>query len=380
MITRQRIVSYGIPTVAVGTIVAAALLSPWNGGGAVVEEPSRPTPTTEDSAARQIDVVFAVDTTASMGGLIEGAKRTVWSIANHIKQSDQHADVHVGLVAYRDIGDDYVTRDFPLSGDLDAMFVELSSYRAAGGGDIPEDVAAGMYDSIYKMKWRANATKMIFIVGDAAPADRGDVPRFDVLAKTASDKQIIVNTIRCGEDRDTAAAWQQIAMLGHGEFSTIRQDGGVQDIATPYDDKLAALSSQIDHSSVILGAAHRGHYAAKMAAAEAAPAAAKADRAGYYASMGSAAARDDGDAVAKVAKGGTATVDTMNADDLPADLQGLSKDELKKELSSRADKRKELQNEIEELSKKRAEFLKTKAGKDGFDGKVKDTVDRELKR
>jgi len=33
---------------------------------------------------------------------------------------------------------------------------------------------------------------------------------------------------------------QQIASLGHGQFSTIQQDGGVQQIATPYDDKLAS--------------------------------------------------------------------------------------------------------------------------------------------
>src|SRR4029077_11900749 len=100
--------------------------------------PARP-PTTA-AGKHAVDVVFAVDTTGSMGGLIDGAKRTVWSIAPHIRKTDPNAELRIGLVAYRDIGDDYVTRDFALTSDLDAVFTELSRYEAAGGGDTPEDV------------------------------------------------------------------------------------------------------------------------------------------------------------------------------------------------------------------------------------------------
>src|SRR5205823_5466194 len=144
-------------------------------------------------------------------------------------------------------------RDLALTSDLDAVFAELASYRADGGGDIPEDVAAALYDTVHKMQWRNDARKLVFLVGDAPPADRGDVPRFDVLAREAGEKQIVLNTIRCGWAADTAQAWQQIAALGHGEFSTIQQDGGVQQIATPYDQKLAELSAQIDRTTVIVG-------------------------------------------------------------------------------------------------------------------------------
>jgi hypothetical protein len=37
-----------------------------------------------------------------MGGLIEGAKRRIWSIATAIVDSNPNADVRMGLVAYRD--------------------------------------------------------------------------------------------------------------------------------------------------------------------------------------------------------------------------------------------------------------------------------------
>src|ERR1043165_8627745 len=224
MPTRQRIVTYGFTTAAAATITVALLLQPWRGDRVtIIHEPTPPPPA---PTKHPVDVVFAVDTTGSMGGLIEGAKRTVWSIATHIQKTDTDADVRIGLVAYRDIGDDYVTRDFALTGDLDSVFTELSSYRAAGGGDTPEDVAAALYDALNKMQWRGDARKLVFLVGDAPPASRGDVPRFDVLAREAGERQIVINTIRCGLDGDTQLAWQQIASLGHGQFSTIQQDGG----------------------------------------------------------------------------------------------------------------------------------------------------------
>ena len=158
MIVRQRIVTYGISTAAAATVALALWLKPW-ASGSLVETP--PTPT----ANHRVDVVFAVDTTGSMGGLIEGAKRTVWGIATHIKDIDPQADLHVGLVAYRDIGDDYVTRDFALTSDMDAVFDELSHYVAAGGGDTPEDVDAALYDAVHKMQWRQGAKKLVFLVG-----------------------------------------------------------------------------------------------------------------------------------------------------------------------------------------------------------------------
>ena len=53
-----------------------------------------------------VEVAFVLDTTGSMSGLIEGAKRKIWSIATTILDSNPDADIRMGLVAYRDIGDD----------------------------------------------------------------------------------------------------------------------------------------------------------------------------------------------------------------------------------------------------------------------------------
>ncbi len=381
MLTRERLVTYGVTTAAAATITVAALLQPWR-GVEVVTSINQPKPVAPSKHA--VDVVFAVDTTGSMGGLLEGAKRTVWSIATHIHKTDPDADLRVGLVAYRDIGDDYVTRDLALTGDLDAVFAELSSYQAAGGGDTPEDVDAALDDTLHKMRWRDDAKKLVFLVGDAPPASRGDVPRFEVSAREAGDRQIIINTIRCGWDHDAELAWQQIASLAHGQFSTIQQDGGVQQIATPYDDKLAELSARIDSTTVIVGddgdrITYRGHMAANMAA----PAPAKADRAAYYATKGGpgGGARAANDLVGGVLDG-TMEPEAVAPTALPEDLRGMDKPALKAEIKKRGELRKAAQGELTKIAKQRDEYLKANAkdGEGGFDAKVNAAIDAQLKR
>ncbi|MEO8840286.1 MAG: vWA domain-containing protein [Kofleriaceae bacterium] len=376
MIDRQRIATFGIATTAVATVALALWLKPWASGPLIQQ------PTAVD--AHRVDIVFAVDTTGSMGGLLDGAKRTVWSIASHVRELDKNADVHVGLVAYRDYGqgDAYVTKDFAMTGDLDAVFAELSTYQAAGGGDVPEDVDAALDDAVHKMEWRGNAKKMIFLVGDAPPASRHEVPTFDVSSRDAAAKGIIINTIRCGEAQDTAEAWHQIASIGMGEFSTIQQNGGVQQIATPYDQKMAELSKTIDQTTVIYGdAATRGAYEGKMEVAHAAAPAAMADRAAYYGMAKGGGARAKEDVVGGVATGAVA-VESLDPSKLPDDMKDKSKDEIKADFEARAKKRAQAQTELQAMAKQRADYLKAheKEAGDGFDVKVKATVERELSK
>ena len=87
------------------------------------------------NAKPSVEVAFVLDTTGSMGGLIEGAKRKIWSIATAIVDSNPDADIRMGLVAYRDIGDDYVTRKFDLTTDIQDLYANLLELRARGGGD-----------------------------------------------------------------------------------------------------------------------------------------------------------------------------------------------------------------------------------------------------
>ena len=69
----------------------------------------------------RIEVAFVLDSTGSMAGLIEGAKRKIWSIVQELAAGQPQPEIRMGLVAYRDRGDAWVTRRFDLTPDLDAF-------------------------------------------------------------------------------------------------------------------------------------------------------------------------------------------------------------------------------------------------------------------
>src|SRR5213594_3107126 len=96
----------------------------------------------------KVEVVFCLDTTGSMGGLIDGAKAKIWAICNQIAGGKPTPDLKVGLVAYRDKGDVYITQVHDLTDDLDHVHAKLKTFTADGGGDIPEHVNQALFDAV----------------------------------------------------------------------------------------------------------------------------------------------------------------------------------------------------------------------------------------
>ncbi|MBC7931046.1 MAG: VWA domain-containing protein, partial [Rubrivivax sp.] len=208
------------------------------------EPPVRPASTEE----KTLEMVFVLDTTGSMGGLIEGAKQRIWGIINEVMQTPAHPSVRVGLVAYRDNGDQYVTQTLPLTNDLDKVYTTLMDYRADGGGDTPENVRRALADGVHRAGWSknsANLAQIVFLVGDAPPHDDyKNEPDTLVTTALAVKAGMIVNTIQCGAADDTRQIWQTIARRGEGQYFAIAQDGGVQTVSTPYDARLSELGNK----------------------------------------------------------------------------------------------------------------------------------------
>ncbi|HZH77178.1 MAG TPA: vWA domain-containing protein, partial [Archangium sp.] len=209
--------------------------------------PVQPQPQAQQQSSQQqqarprIDVVFVLDTTGSMGGLIEGAKQKIFSIASRIAQGKPTPQVRVGLVAYRDVGDEYVTRRYDLTEDLDGIFTHLRKLQADGGGDTPEHVGRGLGEAVSKLSWDASreTMKLIFLVGDAPAAQRNDDWNFNHWVKRAAEKHIVVNTVRCGGDAETEKQWKLAAKTTDGRYESLSQSGGMVAVATPYDAELA---------------------------------------------------------------------------------------------------------------------------------------------
>lgn len=332
----------------------------------------------------KIEVMFVLDTTGSMGGLITGAKAKIWSIVRELQEGAPRPDVKVGLIAYRDRGDAYVTQVTPLTGDLDAMYETLSAYQAGGGGDGPEDVLSGLRDAVQNAGWskNADALRVVYLVGDAPPhSDYQDVPTYQATLKAAREKGILVNAIRCGGDARTGEVWSHIAQLGGGFYFSISQSGGVHTVSTPFDAEIGELQHKLEGTYLSYGA-RREAFEEKKGRMEkvlaAAPAAAMADRAAVMESRGYAA-EPEADLVGSVGAG-RADLDALKNEELPERLRGKSKAEQKKILKGLADERAALSRKMRDLRKRRDAHLaaeRAKAPKDSFDAKVLESIRKQ---
>jgi len=340
-----------------------------------------PSHVTVPQVAPRVELVFALDTTGSMSGLIDGAKRKIWSIAQFIAQGQPKPDVRIGLVAYRDIGDAYVTRFYDLSDDLDTVFEHLSSFEAGGGGDTPEHVSKALYDAVYKTSWTKDqaALKQVYLVGDAPPhTDYSDGFDYKKIAKHAHDLGIHINTIRCGGDPETAMVWNQIANSAAGEYASIDQSGGVRVAATPFDGEMQKLNAALVGTAIGYGSG-RGEVARKIATATAMPASAAADRAGYFGVKGGAVG-GGGDLVDDVLNGKAKPAD-IKSTELPPEMAAMDESNREAFVKEKAAERNKIQAQINTIAKQRTEWLKknTADKPDSFDAQVEGALKKQAK-
>ncbi len=334
--------------------------------------------TTLVQATPVIEVVFALDTTSSMDGLVAGAKKKIWAIANSLASGTPRPKIKFGLVAYRDLGDDYVTKKFALTEDIDQVYSDLMELRTKGGGDGPEHVNQALSEAINDFKWSKsdNVLKLIFLVGDAEPHnDYPNYPTSTELAKLAKSKNIIINTVRCGSDHDTEKSWKEISSMSGGNYLSIEQDGGMEAVATPFDKKLQELNLRLSETMYGSGSVERRrNYHRKAQRRKQFDAEDAGNSAGYFGKTG---LMPEGDLLQAVSKGAVSLTDD-NA--LPADVADLSLHERKAWFSSKKKERKALQKEIRRITKKRDGFVKKNAPKSGFDKNVEKTITEQSKR
>ena len=335
----------------------------------------------------RVEVVFVLDTTSSMSGLIQAAKEKIWSIATTMTSARQNPDIRMGLVAFRDRGDRYVTRRFDLSRDLDSMYAKLMDLRAEGGGDTPESVNQALHDAVHAMSWseQEQTYKVIFLVGDAPPhMDYADDVKYPVTLEQARRKGIVVNAIQSGQQQSTRPAWQRIASLGAGEYFQVEDSGNAVAVATPFDAKLSALAAELEDTRLYFGDSKAKQAQAAKLEANArlrkelsSEALARRDTFNSTAS-GKANLLGDSELVDAVTSGRVA-LDEIAEEELPASLQAMAPAEREAAVDARAQRREALQAEIRKLSESRGDYIRKKldaagGADDSIDEKIYEAV------
>jgi hypothetical protein len=169
--------------------VAAAVLKGERGDQDVIKPGSDYVPPGSGGASDiellkklEMDIVFVIDTTASMQPVIDATLAAVRDIARFItRDAAISKSVHFGLWGYRDSttipGIEYLTKNFTPTLQLVENFEPiLQGVRESpvGSEGFEEDMFSGMHDAMTKTAWTPKAMRFIVLVADAPSHWSGD--------------------------------------------------------------------------------------------------------------------------------------------------------------------------------------------------------------
>jgi len=318
----------------------------------------------------KIQVALLLDTSNSMDGLIDQTKSRLWNIVNTLttlKYNGQAPQIEIALYEYGNDGirdDNYIRQVTPLTQDLDLVSEKLFALRTNGGS---EYCGAVIRDASANLNWDKDekSMKLIYIAGNEG-FNQGRVDYKEVISK-AKNKNIYTSTIFCGDRNEGIQTfWQNGASLGGGKYFNIDSDKKVIYIETPYDVRISECNSRLNSTYIYYGS-HGSEYKNKQITqdknAEVQSAANFVERT-VAKSKKNAYKNDHWDLVDKAEKD-AGFISSVKEEELPAELKGKSKEEIKKAVAAKSAERGKIQKEIEELSKKRQEYIDAEMKKRG---------------
>jgi len=173
-----------------------------------------------------MDVAIVLDTTGSMGDEMEFLQSEIVAIVDRVRRNAGNIDVNVGLIAYKDDGDEYVVRTYGMDGDVRTVRNQISALSAGGGGDTPEAVDRAM-QTAEKLPWRRNAAKVVLLVADAPPHEEGLAATMTATSRLRSKGVQIVPLAASGVDDTAQYVMRTMAAMTQGRYVFLTDDSGV---------------------------------------------------------------------------------------------------------------------------------------------------------
>lgn len=332
-------------------------------------------------------IAILLDTSNSMDGLIEQAKRHLWSIVNELVKYEKSGSTPNIEIALYEYGNDslapnngYIRKISDFTSDIDKIAKELFSLKTNGGEEYCGWV---IKDAVENLKWdnSDDTYKAIFIAGNE-PFTQGPINYEEAILK-AKSKGIFVNTIFCGpRQQGIAYKWKDAADINQGDFNNIDQNY-ISDFKTPYDDKIAQLTEKINQTYIPYGKGAKEKYKEKIKLDEATlrqSPAVLAERTGY--AINSAKEVYSSWDLITAIESGDIKIDEIKNDELPEELNKMDKKELIKYIEDKLLERKKIKEEISKNITEREKYIeKQKMTTEKDLGKsIIETVRNQLKK
>ena len=182
-----------------------------------------------------LDVVFVFDATSSMAQFLRQVKIKIANLCMTFKMLVP--TTRIGLVAYRDRGDDFVTKKYPLTHKTQQLQKFLQSIDPVGGSDYEEAVDEGLRVAVTEFNWDKNSKKIILLIGDAPP-HKNEMQKAQELVKNFRDRMggmvaTLDTSVRSlqpvdPQNRQTVMpAFKQLAEAGGGESALMLDEAKV---------------------------------------------------------------------------------------------------------------------------------------------------------
>jgi Mg-chelatase subunit ChlD len=172
------------------------------------------TQTVDRSQSTNLDLLFVIDATGSMGDEISRLQSTLQTVAQRVRELNGNHRVRFGLVSYRDHGDSERTNLVPFTETLGDFQTRLNQLQADGGGDYAEDLEAGLDLAMREPAWSSEgATRLAFVIADAPPhIDYQGSPAYGDSIRLAVQKGIKLYTLGAsGLDATGEYVFRQLA-------------------------------------------------------------------------------------------------------------------------------------------------------------------------
>ena len=309
-----------------------------------------------------IKVALLLDTSNSMDGLIDQAKAQLWDIVNELsyaKCGNEKPNLEIALYEY---GNDNLTgkeghirQVLAFSSDLDEISKQLFSLTTNGGNEYCGQV---IQTSLNQLSWGKNEDdlKLIFIAGNE-PFTQGRVSYKDA-AKLAHKNDVTVNTIFCGDyDQGISTYWKEGADLAHGDYMAINQNKATTYVATPYDGQILKLNEKLNKTYVAYGSRGRSKIAQQSQEDDNAMGYSNENAVSRTVSKSSHLYKNYTWDLVDAEKKKDFKYEDLDEKDLPKELKGKTKSEIKAYVAMKSKEREDIQKDIQTLNQKRRKHI-----------------------
>jgi len=313
----------------------------------------------------KVQVAILLDASNSMDGLINQAKSRLWNIVNTLttlKFKGETPEIQIALYMYGNDGlpasEDYIRQITPFTSDLDLISEKLFSITTYGGS---EYCGAVIRDAVRTLDWGEGDSdmKLIYIAGNEE-FTQGSFSYKEAVSE-ALKKDIYINTIHCGDYYEGVSGyWQDAAERGQGKFFNINSDAKIRYIATPYDEKINQYNTKLNETYIYYGNFGLTNYAKQSAQDNNAMSISNENSVNRAVSKSQVIyCNDSWDLIDKLDQD-SEYINELDMNTLPEKYQKMSKEELQKEVDEMNRTRNEIKEDINELAKKRQDFIDEK--------------------